>query len=218
MSPPPGRRLLLATTNPGKLRELGTLLAPLDLELVTAAEVDPGFDVAETGATFEENAALKARAWAERAGMPALADDSGIEVDALSGRPGVTSARWVEGTDQDRMHALLDRLSHIADPRARTARYRAVAALAVPGADEVLIAAGILEGRIAHRPRGQGGFGYDPIFIVVEGEHAGDRTVAELSPAEKNAISHRARAVIALLPALRERFGIEPERSSVAGY
>lgn len=199
--------LLLATTNAGKLRELGALLAPLDLDLVSASDFDGRFEVEEGGRTFAENAEQKARAWADHATLPALAEDSGLEVDALDGRPGVMSARWVPGSDEDRMLALLDRLSGVDDPRARSARYRAVAAIALPGIAEISTASGVVEGRIAHRPRGRAGFGYDPIFLVIDGPHAGERTMAELTPAEKNALSHRARAIDGLIPCLLELAG-----------
>ena len=200
-------RLLLATTNAGKLREFTELLVGLDLELVTPADLGSGFDVEETGTTFAENAADKALAWADHTGLPALADDSGLEVDALNGEPGVLSARWAPGSDEDRMLALLERLDDAAEPAARSARYKAVAAFALPGESMVSTAEGNVEGRIARDPRGAGGFGYDPIFLVFDGGHAGDRTMAELTPDEKNALSHRARAVRGLVPSMRQRLG-----------
>lgn len=194
--------LVLASGNPGKLAELRRLVAAMGLALDVAGPADLGLalDVAETGGSFEANAVLKARAWAEAAGLPALADDSGIEVDALGGAPGLRSARWVPGPDEARVAALLDRLAGVPDA-ARTARYRAVVALALPGA-AVATAEGTVEGRIARAPRGRGGFGYDPVFLVADGGHAGDRTMAELAAAEKDRVSHRARALAGLRPAL----------------
>lgn len=189
-------RLLVATSNPGKLRELRALLADLGLEVLGPGDVGLALEVEETGTTFVANAVLKARAFAAAAGLPALADDSGLEVDALDGRPGVHSARWVAGTDADRVAALLARLAAV-PAAARGARFRSVAALAWPDG-RVATAEGAVEGRIAFAPRGAGGFGYDPIFLVEDGGHDGRRTMAELPPEEKNRLSHRARAVAGL--------------------
>jgi len=194
-------RLLLATTNPGKLREYRALLAGLAAEVVTPDDLGLDMEVDETGATFEANAALKARAFAAAAGLPALADDSGLEVDALGGFPGVVSARWVAGTDADRVTALLDRLAGL-PAASRSARFRAVVALAMPGG-HVESASGAVEGRIATAPRGDGGFGYDPVFLIEDGGYGGTVTMAELAAEEKNRLSHRARAVAALGPRLR---------------
>lgn len=194
-------RLLLGTTNPGKLRELRRLLAGLPLSLVTPADVGlAGFDVEETGATLEDNAIGKALAFAAAGGVPALADDSGLEVDALGGFPGVVSARWLPGTDADRVRGLLARLAGVPDAQ-RTARFRAVVALARPDGT-LATATGTVEGRIASEPRGEGGFGYDPVFLVVDGGHAGEVTMAELSAQEKGRLSHRGRAVRQLRPEL----------------
>ncbi len=194
------RRVLVATTNPGKLRELKALLSDLALELVTPGDVGLSLDVAETGGTFAENAVLKARAFAQAAGLPSLADDSGLEVDALDGFPGVQSARWAPGSDADRVVALLDRLADV-PAVSRTARFRSVAALAWPDG-RVATAEGAVDGRIAFAPRGLGGFGYDPVFLVEDGGHHGDLTMAELPADEKNRLSHRARAVAGLRGAL----------------
>ncbi len=196
-----GPRLLLATGNAGKVREYRQLLSDLSLQILAPADVDLGhLDPEETGRTFEENAILKARAFADASGLPALADDSGIEVDALDGFPGVRSARWVEGSDRDRVQALLERLSEVPEAE-RGARFRAVVALAWPGG-QVHTAAGTVEGRIARMPAGSGGFGYDPIFRVEDGGYHGELTSAELPPAEKNRLSHRARALEGLRPLL----------------
>lgn len=196
-------QLLIATGNAGKLREFRRLLDGLGLDLVSPADAGlQDFDVEESGASFEENALIKARAYAAASGLPALADDSGIEVDALDGFPGIRSARWVGGSDRDRRLALLDRLAEVPESQ-RGARFRAVVALAWPDG-RVATASGAVEGRIAFAEAGEGGFGYDPIFRVVDGGHRGERTSAELEPEEKNRISHRGRAIEALRPMLRE--------------
>jgi XTP/dITP diphosphohydrolase len=196
------KRAVLASANPGKLRELTALLEPYGFELVSQAAL--GIDsVPETGTTFLENALLKARHAAHRAQLPALADDSGIEVDALGGRPGVWSARFAgEGaSDAANLARLLEELEGVPEPR-RTARYRC-AVVWVRAADDPapLIGEGTWEGRIALTPRGSGGFGYDPAFVP-QGER---RTAAELSPEEKNKVSHRAQALAGLVAALAGR-------------
>ena len=192
------KRLLLATTNPGKARELRALIDPA-WECLTPAEVGLAeVTVAEDGTTYRENAARKARVYADAAAIPALADDSGLEVDALGGLPGVRSARYAGpgSTDAAKRAQLLTELRGV--PRARRgARFRAVVALALPQEAAVRFAEGTVEGRIADDERGQDGFGYDPVFELPDG-----RRMAELSPTEKNAISHRARAVAAAAPLL----------------
>jgi XTP/dITP diphosphohydrolase len=192
-------KLVLASANAGKQREFAALLAPLGIELLLQSAL--GIDsVAETGTTFEANALLKARHAASQAGRPALADDSGLEVDALDGRPGVRSARFAgaAATDADNNAQLLAQLAAVPRER-RGARFRCILAL-VRSADDArpLIASGSWEGSIALRPAGDGGFGYDPLFIP-EGHQL---TAAELPPAEKNALSHRARALAALVAQL----------------
>lgn len=198
--PPAAPLLLLASANPGKLRELRGLLADLDLRLLGPDERGLALEVEETGASFLDNALLKALAFAQASGLPALADDSGLEVDALDGEPGLRSARWAPGSDADRCAALLARMAGL-PPARRGARYRAVLALAWPEG-RVAWAEGRVEGRIASAPRGSGGFGYDPLFLVEDGGLDGSRTMAELPPAEKARLSHRARALAALRPAL----------------
>ena len=192
-------RVVLASSNPGKLRELAALLAPLSLTLVPQGALGiPA--VHETGATFLANALLKARHAAQGAQLPALADDSGLEVEALGGRPGVRSARFAgEGaSDGDNLRHLLAELRDVPQPR-RQARYQCVIVLVRSALDEQpLIARGSWEGHIASAPRGGGGFGYDPVFVPL-GE---GRSAAELDPAEKNAFSHRARALRALVAML----------------
>lgn len=199
-------KLLLASANAGKQREFAALLAPLGLELVLQGAL--GIDsVAETGTTFEANALLKARHAAGRARLPALADDSGLEVDALDGRPGVRSARFAgaAASDDDNNARLLAELDGV-PPERRGARYRCVLVLVRNAGDSApLTACGSWEGRIATRRAGSGGFGYDPLFIP-EGHEV---TVAELPPALKNAQSHRARALAGLVGQLQHGAWLE---------
>lgn len=196
-------RLVLASGNAGKLRELGALLAPLDFALVPQCELGVRA-VEETGGTFLANALLKARHAAATTRLPALADDSGLEVDALSGRPGVSSARFagVDASDQDNLDQLLRELKDVPQGR-RRARYQCVIVLVRNGADPApLVAHGTWEGRIAAAARGSGGFGYDPVFVPA-GVAGDSRTAAQLTPAEKNALSHRGQALRALLAGLQ---------------
>jgi XTP/dITP diphosphohydrolase len=183
--------LLLATTNPGKLREYREIFTELPLRLTTLAEQGIDLDVEETGATFAENALLKARAYAQASGLLTLADDSGLEIDALGGEPGVRSARWptADTPYPERFKLIFERLAHL-PPERRTARFRCVIALARPDGWHEMVE-GVAEGIIADAPRGANGFGYDPIFYVP----ALGATTAELSPEEKHRISHRGRAV-----------------------
>ncbi|MFA7297129.1 MAG: non-canonical purine NTP pyrophosphatase [Dehalococcoidia bacterium] len=191
-------RLLIATTNAGKAREIGALLAGTGWECVSTREAGVrSIDVIETGRSYLENAVLKAVAYAAASGMPTLADDSGLEVDALDGAPGVVSARFggpSVGSDAERTALLLRRLDGVPAAR-RGARFRAVVALALPGG-QVYVREGVLPGRIASAPRGASGFGYDPVLELADG-----RTVAELGE-EKQAISHRAQAVRAMIDVL----------------
>ena len=195
-------RILIATMNEGKLREYRRLLAEMpNLELETMASLELRIEVDEDRDTFEGNALKKASEIAAAAGVACLADDSGLEVDALGGRPGVHSARYSgPGANYARNNAkLLEELANVPDA-GRTARFRC--AIAVVDADGDLLAAadGACEGRITHEPRGSHGFGYDPLFVP-----AGyTQTMAELGPETKNAISHRAKAAAALVPALRK--------------
>jgi len=194
-------KAVLASSNVGKLRELTSILAPFDYEIVPQSSF--GIDTPpETGITFVENAVLKARYAAGMTGLSAIADDSGIEVDALGGRPGVYSARYAgeHATDAENLQKMLAELAGVPDER-RTARYQCVIALARSSDDPFpLIARGSWEGRILAQPRGQGGFGYDPIF-----QPAGLKmSAAELSPDEKNARSHRGEALRALVGLLRQ--------------
>jgi XTP/dITP diphosphohydrolase len=194
-------KLMIATNNPGKLGEYRRLLGELPLEITSLREEGIGLEPEETGSTFEENAVLKARAFAAQSGLLTLADDSGLEVDALFGAPGVHSARYGgtrRGQDRERCEMVLRQLEGVPQAQ-RTARFRCVVAVADPAGAGVATAEGAVEGMIAWEPRGEGGFGYDPIFFFPEL----GRTMAELPPELKNRISHRARAVEAALPILR---------------
>ena len=203
------KKIVLASANAGKLRELGALLAPLALEIVPQGALGIG-SPPETGTSFLANALLKARHAATHAGIPALADDSGLEVDTLDGRPGVRSARYAyEGaTDTENLEHLLTELGDVPDER-RRARYRCVIVLTRSAQDDApLIARGTWEGRIARAPRGQGGFGYDPVFVPA----GSSRTAAELTAVEKNAVSHRGQALAALVARLGAWGYIAPPR------
>lgn len=197
---PTPRRVVLATGNAGKLREFSALLAPRGIEIITQDSL--GIAPAdETGNTFEANALLKARHAAQAAGLPALADDSGIEVDALGGRPGVFSARYAGpgASDSANNDLLLAELGTL-PPGARGARYRCVIAYVRQASDpEPLLAHGVWEGRIATTASGSGGFGYDPLFVP----QGMETTAAQMDPAAKNAVSHRGQALAALLRLLR---------------
>lgn len=189
-------RIALATRNPHKLRELGRICADWPAEWVSVETHDPSAfpDVQETGEGYLENAALKARAVAAALGLPALADDSGIEVDALGGRPGPRSARFAgeSATDDQNLTALIQAIRGV-PAGGRTARYRCVAALAYPSGD-LVHTDGTCEGTLRGKAAGSGGFGYDPIFVPI----GWDRTMAELTDEEKDRISHRGRAFRAL--------------------
>jgi len=193
-------RIVLATANAGKQREFAALLAPLDIELLLQTSLGIA-SIEETGTSFEANALLKARHAAAHSGLPALADDSGLEVDALGGRPGVHSARYAgPGASDADNNALLSRELALVPDAQRGARYCCVLALVQPAASAApLLAHGSWEGRIAQRPAGHAGFGYDPWFIPLGFQC----TAAQLPPKQKNALSHRAIALQALVAALR---------------
>jgi XTP/dITP diphosphohydrolase len=196
---PSQRRVLLATNNPGKVREFKRLLAASGFEAVTPAELGLALEVEETGMTYAENAALKAEAFAKAGNCLALADDSGIEVDALGGKPGMYSARYGgQALDDAGRTSLLLRDLEAVPADERGARYRAVVALGWP-TGETRCFEGVQEGSIALASRGERGFGYDPVFLV-----AGGRMQAELSDYEKDRISHRGQAVRAAVEWLRE--------------
>lgn len=190
--------LLIVTDNPGKKREYRALMAALPVLLRFPSDLGYRIEVQEDRTTYEENAARKARAGVQVSGLLSLADDSGLEVDALGGAPGVRSARYTPGSDADRIAALLAHLDGIPWER-RTARFRCVIAIATPEGD-LYTAEGTCEGIIATAPAGTGGFGYDPVFYLPEF----GCTMAQLPPEVKNRISHRARAVEAALPILQQ--------------
>ena len=196
------KRLILATRNSHKVRELRAILAEagVDLDLVGADSYPDVPDVKETGVSFAENALLKAHALARATGHPAVADDSGLCVDVMGGAPGIFSARWsgLHGDDEANLELLLAQLADI-DHVHRGAHFACAAALALPDGTE-RVAEGRLRGVLRHAPAGLGGFGYDPI-LQPDGE---SRTCAELTAGEKNAISHRGRAFRALAPAIDE--------------
>ncbi|MFF5763496.1 RdgB/HAM1 family non-canonical purine NTP pyrophosphatase [Streptomyces tanashiensis] len=199
------KRLILATRNAGKITELHAILADagLDLELVGADAYPDVPDVKETGVTFAENALLKAHALARATGLPAVADDSGLCVDVLNGAPGIFSARWAgtHGDDRANLNLLLAQLSDIDDTH-RAAHFACAAALALPDGTERVVE-GRMEGTLRHTPAGTNGFGYDPI-LQPEGHEV---TCAELTPQQKNAISHRGKAFRALVPVVQELLG-----------
>ena len=183
-------KLLIATRNGGKMRELRQLLGGAPYEIASLDDLGIADEIEETGATFEENAALKAEGYSLLSGLLTLADDSGLEVDALGGAPGVRSARYAgaDASDADRVSLLLKNLEGTrADDR--TARFRCVIAISAPG-ERTRFYSGVCEGRIAAEPRGANGFGYDPVFAFPEL----GMTMAELPSERKNALSHRARA------------------------
>ncbi len=215
----PAFSLLLATSNRGKLAELTALIADLPIEVVSLATALPGREQAvEDGATLEDNARIKARAGASAAMMVTIGEDSGLEVDALGGRPGVRSARFANevATDAENNAALLAAMEEVEDDQ-RSARFRTVMVLIDPWAEneaKELVFEGKCEGTIARAPLGTGGFGYDPLFLV----KAAGRTMAELTADEKNRLSHRAQAFAALRPALQELvFRRVAQASRIAG-
>jgi len=198
--------LLIATNNPGKVRELQALLGNLDIQLVTPAEIGIVLEVEETGQTYAENAALKATAFGQASGLLTLADDSGLEVDALEGQPGLHSRRFSPmpgATDADRRQYLLAKLA--SKPRPWTARFRCSIAIREPRQAQrpmpyIYYAHGTCPGEIIPEERGTNGFGYDPIFHLAELE----KTMAELTMEEKNRLSHRARAIVNSIPILEK--------------
>jgi XTP/dITP diphosphohydrolase len=201
------KRLVVATRNAGKLREVAAALAAAGIEAVGLAALgDAAGAVEETGASFEANARLKAEAASRHTDLPVLADDSGLEVDALGGEPGVRSARWGGAgcDDAGRNRRLLEALRGVPAER-RAARFRCVLAVARHGAT-LAVFEGTVEGRISTEPRGSGGFGYDPVFC----HPPSGKTFGELTAAEKGRCSHRGRALAALVAALRERPGWMP--------
>jgi XTP/dITP diphosphohydrolase len=194
------KKLLIATNNKGKVKELQDLLKDMELELVTPADINLKLEVEEDGATYAENAAKKAIAFAHASGLISLADDSGLEVDALDGAPGLYSARYHPkpgANDADRRGYMVENLK--GKPRPWTAHFHATIAIATP-AEDVHVVEGNCYGEIIPEERGTGGFGYDPIFLLTEL----NKTMAELEMEEKNRLSHRARAVINAIPILKK--------------
>ena len=194
------RRLLVASHNKGKVREYAEILGDMGIDWLTLDEAGVAEDVAETEDTFRGNAVMKATAYARQTGLLTLADDSGLAVDALGGRPGVLSARYggPGTTAVDRYQLLLAELRDVPAER-RTARFHCVTALAAPHCELIGTADGVCEGVIALEPSGVGGFGYDPVFFLPPY----GLTMAQLDAAEKNRISHRGRAAAAIAPLLR---------------
>ena len=194
-------KLLIATRNTGKLGELTDLLGDVPFDLVSLNDLGINVEVEETGDTFEENAALKAETYAQLSGLPTLADDSGLEVDALGGEPGVRSARYAgdDATDADRIAFLLRKLENVPQER-WSASFRCVIALAWPG-ELTEFHPGACEGMIVPEPRGTNGFGYDPVFLFPKM----NRTMAELTADEKNRLSHRSVAAQSAAKSLTNR-------------
>jgi XTP/dITP diphosphohydrolase len=187
-------RLLIATRSQGKVPEITAMLRDLPLDLVTLnamPSIPQDYTVDEPAMTFEGNAIIKAMTFGQKSGMVTLADDAGLEVDALGGQPGVHTARYAPGTDVDRYSKLLHALQAVPEAQ-RTARFRAVIAIYNPDTDTIRTCEGVFEGTILRQPRGSDGFGYDPVFY-----HAAlGKTSAEMTLAEKNAVSHRGRALV----------------------
>ena len=194
-------KLLVATHNQGKVKEFAEMLADLKIKWLSLDDAGVMEDVEETGSTFRENSILKARAYAAETGLLTLADDSGLEVDALDGAPGVYTARYGGAglTAVQRYQKLLEAIKDVPEPQ-RTARFRCVIVLAGPDGALLGESEGVCDGQIAFAPAGEGGFGYDPVFYLPQF----GQTMAQLSPAEKHKISHRGRAVQAIVPRLRE--------------
>ena len=185
-------KIVAATNNKNKLREFKEILSPLGYQIISLKELGLDIEVEETGKTFEENSLIKAKAILEATGMASLADDSGLMVDALGGEPGIYSARYCEGTDADRINYLLKKMKDVPDEK-RTARFVSAITLMFTDGD-VVTAKGTCEGKIAKAPSGINGFGYDPVFYI---ESYG-KTFAELTPEQKNLISHRGNALFEL--------------------
>lgn len=194
-------KFIMATNNSHKVVEFSRILSPLGIEAVSAKQAGVTLDdVDETGTTFAENARLKAMAAYKKTGMPSIADDSGLSVDALGGRPGVYSARYAgeNADDSEKNNKLLSELKDVPDNK-RTARFTSAICCVIDG-DNIIEVEGVCSGSIAHSPKGEGGFGYDPVFLC------GDKSYAELSPAEKDAVSHRGKALRKLEQELRKYF------------
>lgn len=199
--------IVLATKNQGKVKELAKMMQEFNIEVKSLGEYDHVPEIIEDGSTFMENAVKKATTISEYMGVPALADDSGLEVEALGGRPGVFSARYagMNATDEENNTKLIHELQGVPEEN-RKARFCCALAFVIPG-EEMIQAEGACEGEIILEPRGSKGFGYDPVFFLPEL----GKTMAELTPEEKNQISHRGKAYRALIRKLREKMGEEGE-------
>ena len=193
-------KIVFATTNEGKVKEIKEILADFDVEVASMKEMNITADIEENGATFEENSLIKARAVSKLTGLPALADDSGLEVDYLNGEPGIYSARYLgRDTDYDyKNNYIIDKLKDAKDSE-RSARFVCVISLVLPDGRE-FVKKGIMEGRIGYEIKGENGFGYDPIFYLPEY----GKTSAEISGEEKNKISHRGKALRAMKKVIAE--------------
>lgn len=202
-------KIILATQNPGKIREFQDLLADKDIEVLSLLDIPNWEEVEENGETFADNAALKAKAAGERTGLIALADDSGLEVEALKGAPGVYSARFAgEPKDAERNNDKLLQLLEAVPAEQRRARFRCALVMVTPKGEEYLTE-GTVEGRILKERRGTDGFGYDPLFYVPELS----RTMAELTLEEKNKLSHRAQAFQKMVPILKGQTREKPTQA-----
>ena len=192
-------RFVLASNNKGKLKEMREILSELGIEVMSQKEAGIASEPEENGTTFEENAIIKARAAMEASGLPAIADDSGIAVDALNGEPGIYSARYGDcGSDEERVEYLLKNMEN---EEHRAAKFVSSIAVAFPGGD-VLTTIGECHGELTYAPVGENGFGYDPVFYM---EQFG-RTLAQVTPEEKNSVSHRGRALRAMKEKLTDYF------------
>ena len=192
--------IILATNNKSKVKEISEMMSGSDITFVSLADAGINVEVEETGTTFEENALLKAREICKLSGKPTISDDSGLEIDALDGAPGIYSSRFMgEDTSYDiKNNALIEKLENVADPD-RTARFRCCMALVLPDGRE-FVTEGAMEGIIAREPKGTNGFGYDPILFIPEY----NRTSAELSSEEKNNISHRGEALRKMIEVIKK--------------
>jgi XTP/dITP diphosphohydrolase len=203
-------KLLIATNNAGKVDEFRDIMAESGWEVVSPVDVGVSLEPEETGSTYRENATIKARAFSEASGLAALADDSGLEVDALDGEPGpLHHQRGWDGVDREDRIAILLRALDDVPPERRTARFRAVLVVMLPGG-ETIVEDGTVEGTIATEPVGDTGFGYDPVFLLP----GRSLTMAQLSPEEKNRVSHRAVAAEKMRERLRQLAATTEEASS----
>ena len=195
-------KVVIASNNAGKIREIAALLDGLGIEIVAQSALGVS-DAEETGITFAENSLIKAQHASDATGLPAIADDSGLTVDALGGRPGVHSARYagIDATDDENIDKLLKELVDVAD-ESRSAAFRCVASFVRPGMPEAIVAEGVWRGTILRARKGGGGFGYDPIFLDPASGFSG----AELTPEQKNARSHRGQALRGLAELLKQQF------------